>query len=47
MNATGIYWWLVNIGSGNDWVLSGNMPLPVPMLTKNYVAIWHHKATIS
>ena len=38
MNATGIYWWLV-IGSGNDWVLSGNMPLPVPMLTKNYVAI--------
>ena len=32
----------VNIGSGNGLVPSGNKPLPEPMLTKVYVAIWHH-----
>ena len=31
----------VNIGSGNGLVLSGNKPLPVSMLTKIYVAMWH------
>ena len=33
---------LVNIGSGNGLVLSGNKPLPEPMLTQIYVAIWRH-----
>ena len=35
--------WLVNIGSCNWLVLSGNKP----MLTKIYVSIWHHKSTMS
>ena len=34
MNATGPYWWLVNIVSGNGLVPSGNKPLPEPMLTQ-------------
>ena len=33
---------LVNIGSGNGLVSSGNRPLPEPMLTQSYVAIWRH-----
>ena len=40
--ATGHIWWLVNIGSGNGLVVSGNKPLPEPMLTKCYDAIWRH-----
>ena len=32
----------VNIGSGNGMVPSDNKPLPEPMLTQIYVAIWHH-----
>ena len=36
------HWSLVNIGSGNGLVLSGNKPLPEPMLTKIPVAIWRH-----
>ena len=39
MNVTGPFWWLVNIGSGNGLVLSGNKPLPEPMLTQIYVTI--------
>ena len=35
MNATGLHWWSVNIGSGNGLVPSGNKPLPEPMLTQN------------
>ena len=31
-----------NIGSGNGLVPSGNKPLPEPMLTQIYVAIWRH-----
>ena len=31
------YRWLVNIGSGNGLVPSGNKPLPEPMLTQTYV----------
>ena len=27
--------------------LSGNNPLPEPMLTQFYVAIWHRQATMS
>ena len=38
---------LVNIGSGNGLVPSGNKPLPEPALTKIFVAIWLHKATMS
>ena len=40
MNVTGLYWWSVNIGSGNGLVPSGNKPLPEPMLTQISVAIW-------
>ena len=37
----------VNIGAGNGLVPSGNEPLSEPMLTKIYVIIWRHKATMS
>ena len=47
MNDTGLHWWLVNIGSGNGLVLSGNKPLSEPMLTHFSVAIWRHQATMS
>ena len=40
VNATRPHWWLVKIGSGNDYVPSGNKPLPEPMLTQIYFAIW-------
>ena len=33
--------------SGNDPVHSDSKPLPEPMLTQFYVAIWHHYATMS
>ena len=33
VNATKPHWSLVNIGSGNGLVPSGNKPLPEPMLT--------------
>ena len=36
----------VRIGLGNGLVLSGNKPLPEPMLTEIYVAIWWHLATM-
>ena len=42
IKASESHWWLVNIGSGNGLVPSGNKPLPEPMLTPIYVAIWHH-----
>ena len=42
MNITGPYWWKVNIGLGNALVTSGNKPLPQPMLTQIYAAIWRH-----
>ena len=34
--------WEVNIGWSNGLVPSSNMPLPAPMLTQIYVAIWRH-----
>ena len=37
-------WQLVNIGSGSGLVLSGNEPLPEPILTQIYVAIWFIQA---
>ena len=36
----------VNIGSGNGLVLSGNKPLPGPMLIQIFVTIWRHQATM-
>ena len=42
MNATRHHWWLFNIGSGNGLMLSSNTPLPEPMLTKFFDAIWYH-----
>ena len=42
MNITGHYWWKINIGSGNGLVPSGNKPLPKPVLTQIYVAMWRH-----
>ena len=42
MNVSGLHWWTINIGSGNGLVPSGNKPLPEPMLTQSYVAIWCH-----
>ena len=42
VNATTPHWSLVNIGSGNGLVPSGNKPLHEPMLTYIPVAIWHH-----
>ena len=46
MNATGPYC-EANIGSGNGFVPAGNKPLPEPMLTQIYIAIWHHYTTMS
>ena len=39
-NATLSYWWYVNICPGNDLVPSGKDPLPEPMVTQIYVAVW-------
>ena len=36
----------VNIGSCNGLLLSGNKPLPDPMLTQIYGAIWRHRTTM-
>ena len=36
-----------NIGSGISLVPSSNKPLPDPMLTPAYAALWRHYATIS
>ena len=47
MNVNGLHWWLVNISSGNGLVPSSNKPLPEPMLTQIFVAIWCHWATMS
>ena len=42
VNATRPHWRLVNVGSGNGLVLSGNKPLPDPTLTRVYVAWPRH-----
>ena len=42
VNATTPYWSLVNIGSGNGLVPSGNKPLLEPMVTQISVTIWCH-----
>ena len=46
MNATGPYWRLVNIGSGNGLVPS-DKPLPEPMLTRFIDAYLWHKGEMS
>ena len=43
MNATTPHWSLINIGSGNSLVLSGNKPLPEPMLTH---ISWRHMTSL-
>ena len=40
------HWLLVNIASDDSLVLSGNKPLPEPMLTQTCVTLWHHQATL-
>ena len=47
MNIMGLDSWEVNIGSGDGLVLSGDKPLPEPMLTQFFVTIWRHKATMN
>ena len=47
INVTGLHRWAVNISSGNDLGSSGSKPLPEPMLTQIYVAIWRHQATMA
>ena len=42
LNTTTPHWSLVNIGSGNDLVPSGNKPLPKPMLSQISVTISRH-----
>ena len=37
-----LYWWQVNIGSGNGLVPSGKKPLPEQMLIQICVTIWYH-----
>ena len=46
MNLTGPDWRLVNIGSGNVLLSSGNKTLPGSMSNKIYVAILRHNAKI-
>ena len=42
LDATGLYWWQVNIGSGNGLVPSGNQPLSEAMLPQIHVTIRCH-----
>ena len=44
MNTTEYIWRLVNDGSGDGLVPSGDKPVPEPMLTLLYVAKWCHQA---
>ena len=47
MYVTWCYWWLVNIGSGNGWVPSGNKPLPKanvdPDLCRHIASLGHNE----
>ena len=47
MNTTESYWWEVNISLGNDFMPSGNKPLPESMCTKFFEAICRHYAIMS
>ena len=47
VNGSGSWQMSVRIGLGNGLVLSGNKPLLEPILTRIYVAIWCHLATMS
>ena len=42
MNATEPHWWLVSIGSGNGSVPDGTKPLPEPVLTEDFDAVWYY-----
>ena len=46
MEATGLDCWLVDVGSANCLVPTGNRPLPEQMLTYIFVAIWYHLVTM-
>ena len=46
VKATRPFWWLINIGSGNGLMPSGNKPLPEPMLSLMSATIWRHWATM-
>ena len=39
--------WFIIFHSSNGLVQSGNKPLPKPMLTQFYAAIWHQQATMN
>ena len=47
MSATRSYLCSVNIGLGNGLGLSGNKPVPKPMLIQIYVTMWCHYAIMS
>ena len=42
VNATRLQWLLINIGSGDGWMLSGDRPLTEPVLNKFFDTIWLH-----
>ena len=48
VNAIRLHWWLVNIGSGNGLVSSGNNPLPEQMLSHNELGHneWTHSGQL-
>ena len=43
-NTTEYIWRSVNDGSGDGLLPSGDKPVPEPMLSQLYVAIWRHQA---
>ena len=47
MNARGYRCWWVNFGLDNGLVLSGDKPLPEPMLAEIPNAMCFHQATMS
>ena len=47
MNITEHLLWLLNIGSANALVPSGNKPLPEPVLTQIYVSIWQSSVKVN
>ena len=47
VNATESYKYKINIDSDHVLMPSSNNPLPEPMLTHIYVAIWHHRVPMS
>ena len=46
MDVAGLYWWQINIGSGDVLVSSGSPPLLEPILSQISVVIWRHCTTM-